>query len=1030
MKPPLGPATSGLTAHGDLPGADGPDQEPEARRRSALLRLSTRIAAAQDQRAACQAIVDGLHDRDLGYDFVAVFLVDPVTGDRVLRASVGWEGAHEGFRIAPGQGLSERPLLDGRVHYSPQVRRERTHVHGPTRGSELDLPLTVDDDVVGVLVVESLEENTFHREDLEILTAAAQQGGLAIGRARLLGAERRRAEERKALLETMKDLSGELELSKLLEALLARAVPLLGATGGELAIIDPDPQELLIVASHAMGADAVGTRMALGEGAMGQVAQTRQPLVIPRYQEWEGRSPQYTRDTVQSVLAAPLLIGTRLVGVIAAVHSDPGRAFDEEDLRLLELFLPQAAIAIENARLFTAEHRRAEEQKALLDTMRDLSGQLELSEVLQGVLERATGLLGVTGGELAIYDEERQELEIAASHNMGADEVGTRMALGEGAMGRVAETHEPLVIPDYQEWASRSPQYTRDTVQAVIAVPLLIGNRLVGVLAGVHADPHRRFGEEDLRLLDIFAPQAAIAIENARLFTEARHGRQYFADLVENNPVAIVTLDLDFNITACNPAFEELFGWTEEEILGRNLDRLVNTEESLDDASAYTREAYRGAVARGIGKRRRRDGTLVDVELAGVPVMVDGAQVGIMGLYHDISELLRAQEDAQAANQAKSHFLANMSHELRTPLNAILGYSEMLMEEAQDDGNEAYLPDLKRIESAGRHLLTLINDVLDLSKVEAGKTELYLETFRVDEMVDGVATTVRPLVENNRNVLEVHRAEELGEMHSDLTKVRQMLLNLLSNATKFTQEGSVTLEVTRERGEDGDWITFRVRDTGIGMTPEQLDKIFEAFAQAEASTTRHYGGTGLGLAITRRFSQMLGGDVGAASKVGEGSVFTLRLPARAPPASGRDAQDPVGEAEEERGSGEAGTVLLIDDDPSARGLLRRILARAGFRALEAERGEEGLRMAREHNPHAIILDVIMPGMDGWAVLSALQADDELATIPVIMLTVLDDRATGEALGASAHLTKPVDRQSLIETLRSYCPEPPVEPAAP
>ena len=331
--------------------------DPESRRRSALLRLSTRIAAAHDERSVCEAVVAGLHDRDLGYDFVGVFLVDPATGDRVLEASVGWEGTHTGFRIPPGRGLSERPLLDGEVHYAPRVQRESGHVVGATSGSEIDLPLAVDDEVIGVLVVESTDEDAFHREDLEILTAAAQQASLAIGRARLLQAERRRAQEQKALLDTMKDLSGELELGRLLQALLARAVGLLGVTGGELAIFDEEAGELQIVASHRMGADEVGTRMAVGEGAMGRVAETHEPLVIPRYQEWANRSTQYTRDTVQSVVAAPLLIGSRLVGVIAAVHSDPGRGFDDEDLRLLELFAPQAAIAIENARLFTGGPR-------------------------------------------------------------------------------------------------------------------------------------------------------------------------------------------------------------------------------------------------------------------------------------------------------------------------------------------------------------------------------------------------------------------------------------------------------------------------------------------------------------------------------------------------------------------------------------------------------------------------------------------------------------------------------------------------
>lgn len=993
--------------------------DPESRRRSALLRLSTGIVAAHDEPEVCRAVVDGLHDRDLGYDFVGVFLLDPKTGDRVMQASVGWEGTHDGYRIPVGKGLSERPLKDREVHYTPKVRGDAGHVLAAASGSELDLPLIVDDEVIGVIVVEGSEEDAFHREDLEILTAAARQASLAIGRVRLIKQERRRAEEQTALMDTMRDLSGELKLENLLEALLQRAVRLLGVTGGELAIYDEEREELVIVAGHDMGANAEGTRMAIGEGAMGHVAQTKEPLVIPDYQAWTGRSEQYTQDTVQSVVAAPLMIGSRLVGVIAAVHADPGHAFDENDLRLLGLFAPQAAVAIENARLFTAESRRALEQQALLDTLADMAGELELSVVLQDLLVRAAELLDATGGELAIHNEEVGELRIAASYQMGADAVGTTMSTGQGAMGRVAETREPLIIPDYMEWVGRAEKYTDGSVQTVVAAPLLIGSRLVGVLALIHSSLDRRFGAEDLGLLKQFATQAAIAIENARLFTEGRHRQQYFEDLLKNNPVAIVTMDLDFSITACNPAFEELFGWKEAEVRGKNLDRLVSTEVSLGEASAYTEESRRGTVIRGIGQRVRRDGTLVDVELAGVPVMVDGEQVGIMGLYHDITELLKAQQDAQTANQAKSSFLANMSHELRTPLNAILGYSEMLIEESEDDGNEEYIPDLQKIESAGRHLLALINDVLDLSKVEAGKTELYLESFDAREMVEAVCTTISPLVKTKQNKLVIDCAEELGTMLSDLTKMRQMLFNLLSNASKFTEEGTVTLAVSREHGEDGDWLTFRVIDNGIGMTPDQLEKVFEAFAQAEASTTRRFGGTGLGLAITRKFSRMLGGDVGVESIPDEGSTFTLRLPARAPSAPPTEPVDDVDDVDGLTSTGESGTVLLIDDDVIARRLLKKILLKEGFRVLEAEDGEDGLRKARSLRPDVITLDVIMPGMDGWMVLEALKRDPELSSIPVVMLTVLREEPTAISLGADDYLIKPVERSALVRTLNKH-----------
>ena len=847
-----------------------------ARRQAALLRLSTAIAAGDDEAEIYRSMVNGLHDDALGYNFLGVFLLDPASGDRVLQASRGWDEVPADWRVRAGEGISAQALEDGRLHYTPNVTRDARYLPSLRTGSEVDVPLRVDGATIGVLVVESTEPGAFGEEDFEILTAAANQAAIAVGRARLLAAERRRVAEHQALLDTIADLSSELELSRVLQAVLERAVALLGVTGGEVAIFDRDTSELVVVASEQIGKESTGTRLKLGEGAMGTVARTLQPLIIPSYHEWLGQSAQYADVMVHSVMAAPLLIGRRLVGAIATVHSDPGRVFGVNDLRLLNMFAPQAAVAIENARLFSAERKRAEEQKALLDTMRDLAGELELGKVLQAVLERAVSLLGVTGGEVAIYDEETRTLEVVSSANIGKESTGTHLALGEGAMGTVAQSLEPLIIPSYHEWLGQSAQYADVTVHSVMAAPLLIGRRLVGAIATVHSDPARVFGAEDLRLLNLFAPQAAIAIENARLFSAAHRQREYFETLVSNSPVAIVVLDREYKITTCNPAFETLFGYPRSEAIGRDLDSLITTEATRIEAMGYTQEALDHPV-HGLGRRRRKDGSMVDVEVLGVPVIAGGARVGLMGLYHDITELLHARKDAEAANAAKSQFLASMSHELRTPLNAIIGYAEMLQEDVADLGQPTMGDDLQKIRVAGRHLLSLINNILDLSKIEAGKMDVFAETFGVDAMLQDVLSTVQPLADRNRNQLVVDTPDDVGTLHSDLTKVRQMLLNLLSNACKFTEQGIITLPV-RRAGGPAPGVTFAVDDTGIGMTPEQLDRMFEAFSQAEASTTRKFGGTGLGLAITRSFSRLLGGDVTVESAAGRGSTFTLRLP--------------------------------------------------------------------------------------------------------------------------------------------------------
>jgi signal transduction histidine kinase/DNA-binding response OmpR family regulator len=491
----------------------------------------------------------------------------------------------------------------------------------------------------------------------------------------------------------------------------------------------------------------------------------------------------------------------------------------------------------------------------------------------------------------------------------------------------------------------------------------------------------------------------------------------------------VAMFDAEHNLVAWNRQFGDLLGLP---------------AEMLDAATTYTGLirflAERGDFGPGdpedhlqerlssldqpyVGERTRADGTVLEYRRNPVP----GG--GFVLMYSDITAQKRAQfelaelvsrleearDQADEANRTKSAFLANMSHELRTPLNAIIGYSEMLKEEAQDQGLDDFLPDLDRIESAGRHLLGVINDILDLSKIEAGKMDVYLEDFDIAALFEELQSIARPLVAKNNNRLEVVCPDDIGAMKSDLTKVKQCLLNLLGNSGKFTSDGKLTLAVSRSQGPSGPMVAFRVSDTGIGMSEQQVGKLFQAFSQADASTTKKFGGTGLGLAITRHFCTILGGDISVQSKPGEGSTFTITLPDRtgaaAAAAAPRVAEAPEG----------AATILVVDDDPAVLDLLSITLGKEGYRVIHARTGEEAIAQARAHRPQAITLDVIMPRMDGWSVLVALKADPELRDIPVVVVSIVKDRGMALTLGAVDFMTKPVDRASLTAMLRHHCP---------
>jgi signal transduction histidine kinase/CheY-like chemotaxis protein len=532
--------------------------------------------------------------------------------------------------------------------------------------------------------------------------------------------------------------------------------------------------------------------------------------------------------------------------------------------------------------------------------------------------------------------------------------------------------------------------------------------------------------------------------ERRRSETDLRAIETYAQDIVDTVREPLLILDTTLRVQSGNRAFYHTFKVSPDETENRLIYELGNGQwdipalrtllEDIVPTSSVFNDFELEHDFPALGKR---------VMLLNARKLQAGHHGELLVLaMEDVTERRRAEEEAakakeasELANRTKSLFLANMSHELRTPLNAIVGYSEMLQEEAAQQKLDSFGADLEKINASGRHLLALINDILDLSKIEAGKMELFLESFDLNTLVDEVASTIKPMVEKNSNKLNIELAPDLDGMHADQVKVRQALFNLLSNAAKFTHEGSITLKAEKQRMDGSEWVVFQVTDTGIGLSAEKIVRLFQDFTQADASTTRKFGGTGLGLALTRRFCQMMGGDVTVRSVPDEGSTFTIKLPARVremrPEPESDSAPETAGAAlrrhsdTTEEPPPPSTCVLVVDDDPVQRDLLRRFLTKEGFCVRSASNGEEALAAAHLLLPVAITLDVMMPDMDGWAVLEALKADDTLRDIPVVMLTMVDDLDRGMTLGAADYVTKPVNRHRLSRILKRYsCSTPP------
>ena len=824
------------------------------------------------------------------------------------------------FRVDPRLGL-------GQIITTKQTYQVVDAAAEPTHGDKLraatielagarsliGVPLLRDEEVIGCIVIYRQEVRPFSDKQIEVVQNFAAQAVIAIENARLLSELRESLEQQTATSEVLKVISSSPgDLEPVFATMLENAVRICDAKFGNIYRWDGGVGSL-VAAHNTPAAFAEARRRApFGGGTAGIIGRMLAAKTTVHIADLTTDLAYIERSNpatvaavelggVRTIMAVPMLKENELVGSFTLYRQEV-RPFTDKQIALVTGFAAQAVIAIENARLLSELRQRTDELgrsvgelRALGEVSQAVNSTLDLETVLSTIVTKAVQLSNTDAGTIYVFDEAEQEFHLRATYGMDQELIGAlssrHIRLDETVIAAAIAQHEPTQIADLREEAANEINAIslRAGFRARLTAPLFRGDVVVGMLVVRRRTPGA-FPQNTVDLIKTFAAQSVLAIQNARLF-------------------------------------------------------------------------------------------------------------------HEIEDKSR---ELEVAGQHKSQFLANMSHELRTPLNAIIGYSEILQEDIADLGQDNVSRDLKKIEGAGRHLLGLINDILDLSKVEAGKMDVYLEDVEIVPLLEEVRALIVPLAEKNGNTLKLKPAKNLGSMHTDRTKLKQSLLNILSNGSKFTQNGRLTLVAERFKA-DRPMVRFAVSDTGIGMTEEQVGRLFQAFSQADASTTKKYGGTGLGLAISRRFCQLLGGDIAVTSRPGKGSTFTITLPAQSEaPAQVKPAAAPRIAADASNGA----TVLIVDDDTAARELLSASLKSAGYRLVHAASGEEALALARTVRPDAITLDVMMPKPDGWEVLSTLKADADLCDIPVVMVTMAPDRGIGLSLGAVDVLTKPVDRARL------------------
>jgi PAS domain S-box-containing protein len=992
----------------------------ETRQRNAELALINGVQSAVAAELDPQAIYEVVGEKiEEVYDAQAVSIstYDEATGLLDFPYLVE-RGEHFELEPMPVIGFRKHVLETGEpllVNEDVAAAAERygnpAAIAGEAPKSVLFVPLFTAGRPSGVISLQNVDrEGAFSESDERLLVTLAGSVSAALENARLVQETRQRNAELALINSVQAAIAGELDPQAIYDLVGDRLLEVFDAQVVSISVYDEVSELLTFPYVIERGERLHETPIPL-IGFRRHVMETREPLMVeettPEVAERYGNPYVLSGDPIRSALFVPLVVGGRATGVISLQNADRTHAFTEADQRLLTTLAGGLAVALDNARLVHETRQRVAELATVNSVGRALASQLDLGTLIELIGERVRETFDADIAYVALHDEAAGEIEFAYHYETGDRKAPPAMKFGEGLTSRILESREPLLLnrKEQREWYSTvgTPSLS------YLGVPILVGERAIGAISVQSVEEEGRFGEGDVRLLTTIAANVGVGIQNARLFTEVERQRQYLESLVAISPAAVVVMDADELVTDWNPAAAELFGYSAAEAVGRTIDELVFGDGDRGEGREITQEAMRVGRGQRITRRRRKDGTPVDVELKLVQLMVDGSHVGFLGIYHDVTELLRARQEAEAATQAKSAFLATMSHEIRTPMNAVIGMTDLLLG-TELTGEQREFAEV--VHSSGDALLHVIDDILDYSKIEAGKLELEHEPFDLRECVERALEIVAPRAWEKGIELGCLIDEDApAAIVGDAARVRQVLLNLLSNAVKFTEEGEVVVLVEAEAAAGGPVrLEFAVRDTGIGIPKDRMDRLFTSFSQVDASTTRRYGGTGLGLAISKRLAELMGGTIRVESEEGEGSTFRISIPAE--PAE-LPMRAPV---DETLLLGKR--VLIVDDNATNREIVTRHARAWGMEPLAVESGDDALALIDAGERFDVgVLDMMMPRMDGAELACELRRRRSRRELPLLLLTSLgrlpQDAAGGEF---DAQLAKPLRASQLYNAL--------------